>query len=388
MSTERLCLYCGNPTGKVRRGDHLVPHAIGGTIATKDVCPTCNNNVLSDIDRELCSRSPLCLVAAGEIQGFVAQAWDVDDQNENLLLEGRPDFANSSFTIFPQMIVTPHGEQFRADWKELRDFGTDKFQFLFTRRLRKALSEYEGGNKRALIFSPIEYNEELLTHYTYLPRFFVRGSVAEACSNKTIELRYISEGTKRFALARIASGLNQSQEMRTQVRLGSSLPTIRCFFDAGKVWRALAKIAVNLLHHYCRQTEVNRNGFRRVIAEIIGERPFGPARLARSGFVCYGDVATIASEPKSHSFRLCWEDGWWNAAMAFFGGQIGAAVKFPGPNKEPWRMLDITAPMNSSRWKVSPSSLIVPAKFSVEWLDLNKIISRGGFVELGAERCT
>ena len=45
MSTERLCLYCGNPTGKVRKGEHLIPDAIGGTLATKDVCGKCNNEL-------------------------------------------------------------------------------------------------------------------------------------------------------------------------------------------------------------------------------------------------------------------------------------------------------------------------------------------------------
>jgi len=376
-------MYCGEPTGKVRKGEHILPDAIGGTITTKDVCPKCNN-VLSDIDRELCSRSPLCLVASKEIDGHVAQAWDVDENCHNLLLEGRPDFARSGFKVYPQMVILTHGEQLRADWEELREFGVDKFHVLFTRRLRKAFWENEHGNKKALLFVPVPHNDDLLAHYTYLPRFFVRGSVAEACSNKTIELGYLSHGSKRFALARIESGLNQTPTLRTEIGLGSSLPTIRCFCHGGKVWRALAKIAINLLHHSCERTQVTLHRFPRVIDEIMDRRSFDPDRLKQSGFVCHGDVASIASDSRSHTFRLCWENGWWNAAMAFFGGQIGAAVKFPGPNDESWRTLDVRAPIASRDWTITRSSLVIPARFNVEWLDLNKMIPQGGFLELGA----
>jgi hypothetical protein len=377
MSNGRLCLYCGEPTGKVRKGEHLVPVAIGGTITTKDVCPQCNN-VLSDIDRELCSRSPLSIVAAKEIDGHIAQAWDVDEKFHNLLLEGRPVFATSGFTIFPQVTITPHGEQFRANWNEVSQFGINKFQVLFTRRLRKAFWEYEHGNKRALQFVQIPGSEELFRQYSYLPRYFVRGSVTEACADKTIELGYLSTGAKRFALARIEASLNPKQSMRTEISLGSSLPTVRCFCDGSKVWRALAKIALNLLHHFCRRTEVSLHGFPHAVAEIMGTRDFHPDRIRGGGFVCYGDVASIAaSDPKSHSFRLYWENGGWNAAMAFFGGQIGAAVRFPGPNNESWRMLDITAPNGSREWRVTKSVLIIPAKFNIEWTDTDKMIRQG-----------
>lgn len=377
---KRLCLYCGNATGKVRRGEHLVPNAIGGTIATKDVCPRCNNDILSDIDRELCSRSPLSIVAAKEIDGHVSQAWDVDENNGNMLLEARPDFTRASFKVFPQMAIMPVGELLRADYEGLLKFGIDRFHVLFSRRLRKSFWEYEHGDKNALRFFQISRNEELLARYRYPPRFFVRGSIAEACADKTIELGYLTRSAQRFALSRIESGLDVKQLVHTRVALGSALPTIRCLCHGGKVWRALAKIAVNLLHHFCRKTPVDRHSFSQIIAEIIGTRPFEASRLDRGGFVCASDIATIASDPKSHDFRLFWENGWWNAAFAFFGGQIGAGVRFPGPNNESWCTLDIRAPINSDNWTITPSSLKIPMRFNVEWLDLNAMIPNGGFV--------
>jgi len=382
MSTERLCLYCGCPALNVRNGDHLIPRAIGGTLTTKDVCNDCNNE-LSDIDRELCSRSPLSLAACRVIDGHIAQAWDVDATERNLLIDGRLD-SDQGFRIFPQMVVLPTTEQYRADWPEIRGFGFDKFEVLFRRRLRKAFCEFRDGSKKAIRFSEVPYNSDLLTRYTHFPRFLVRGTVAQACSTKTIELSYTSRAMKRMALARLDEGLGINRKSRTAVCMGSCLPAIRFFCDAGKIWRGLAKIAINLLHHYCRRTEVTLRTFTRVIEEIRGQRRFHPIRVRRSGFVCYSDIASIAVE-NSHSVRLSWRDGYWNAAMAFFGGMIGAAIKFPGPNDETWRMLDITAPLRSSDWKASPSSLFVPSRFNVEWDDLNKMIAGGGFVAMKSE---
>jgi hypothetical protein len=382
MSTERLCLYCGEPTGRVGKGDHLIPAAIGGTLATKDVCNNCNND-LSDIDRELCSRSPLSLAACRVFDGHIAQAWDVDAAERNLLIDGRLD-SEQGFRIFPQMVVMPTTEQYRADWPEIREFGFDKFEVLFKRRLRKAFCQFRSGSKKAIRFSEVPYNSDLLTRYSHFPRFLVRGTVAQACSTKTIELSYSSRAMKRMALARLDDGLNINHQSRTEVRTGSDLPAIRFFCDGGKVWRGLAKIAINLLHYYCRSTEVSSRTFSRVIQEIRGKRKFDPIRLRRSGFVCHYDVASIAVDA-SHSVRLSWSDGFWNATMAFFGGMIGAAVKFPGPNKETWRMLDITAPLRSSDWRVSPSSLVIPSRFSVEWGDLNKMIAGGGFVAMKSD---
>ena len=183
-------------------------------------------------------------------------------------------------------------------------------------------------------------------------------------------------------MSRIESGLDLKPIARTGVAIGSRLPTLRYFFDQSKVWRALAKIAVNLLHHYCRRTRVNHETFSIVIAEILGTRSFDSSRLDRGGFVCAGDVANIASDSKSHTIRISWESGRWHAAMAFFGGQIGAAVNFRGPNEETWHRLDVRAPLNSSDWTVATSPLIIPARFNIELSDLKKMILNCELIEM------
>ena len=384
MSTERLCLYCGKPTGKVRKGDHLIPAAIGGTRATRDVCNKCNNE-LSDIDRELCSRSPLSLVASHVIDGHIASAWDVDAFDHNLLQEGKPDFAKGGFRIFPQLIVSSNFDSLRGDWYELREFGTEKFNLLFRRRLRKAFWEHEHGNKNAIRFSKVPFNADLLTRYTYLPRFFVRGTVEEACSSKTIELGYTSQATKRMALARVENGLTSSGKTELSIRNASALPAFRCICDGSKVWRGLAKIAVNLLHDHCERTEVNLTTFPHVIAEIRGKLKFEPLRIQQSGFIRHSDVATFAESDGSHAVRFIWERGRWWAAFAFFGGRIGAMVNFPGPNQESWSVLYVKAPLYSNDWTNLKSSIPVFARYHVEWSDLNRMISTGGFINIKSE---
>jgi hypothetical protein len=163
--------------------------------------------------------------------------------------------------------------------------------------------------------------------------------------------------------------------------MGSHLPTIRCFFDAAKVWRALAKMTINLFHAYCKRTPVDRDHFAQPIAEILGTRPFSETRVKRSGFVWASDVASLNAELNTHVCRLHGANGWWNAAFAFFGGQIGAAVVIPGPNHERWKTLDVRMPIESSDWTVQEISFDLPGmRFNVEWLKLPKIIPSMAFV--------
>ncbi len=370
---DEPCIYCGGSTAGVSRGEHLVPKAIGGTLTTRNVCQTCNN-LFSDIDRELCSRSPVSIVAAKEIDGHIWQAWDVDESRGNLLLEGRPDFDRGSFRLFPQIIVDQVGEQLWGNYDELRDFGMDRFAVLFNRRLKKALWEYEHATGKGIHFNRLPRSESLLARYHYLPRFFVRGTVEEACLNKTIELGYASKSARRLALGRVESGIDLRSTGRPAISMGSAFPTVRYTFQADKVWRALAKIAVNILHHSCRATSVNRTNFSRVINEIRGDQTLAPSRLARGGFVRAVNIRSLASGLRSHSARLFWENGRWKAVFAFFGGQIGAVVSFSGPNNETWCTLDVTAPLHSDNWTFIPSSLIIPMRFDVEWDDLDTII--------------
>src|SRR5438132_1628828 len=62
---DPTCMYCGGSVEKNHgKGEHIIQKAIGGARTLKDrVCTRCNNNELSEVDRELCSLSFLSVVA-------------------------------------------------------------------------------------------------------------------------------------------------------------------------------------------------------------------------------------------------------------------------------------------------------------------------------------
>src|SRR5437867_4421600 len=110
QSHPRICIYCGGVAVGLRKGEHVVQDAIGGAMTIKDVCGTCNNS-FSKIDAELCSRSPLSVVASQEIDAHLWQVWDVDHSDKNLLLEAWPDWRRKSLTQFPQIVFERDGPQ-------------------------------------------------------------------------------------------------------------------------------------------------------------------------------------------------------------------------------------------------------------------------------------
>src|ERR1700730_7585562 len=95
---KRACMYCAAPTKKGRKGEHIIPEIIGGCLTLNDVsdrvvCAPCNNGVLSQLDKELCCRSFLSIIASQRIDSRVWQAWDIDHAANNLLVEARPLWA-------------------------------------------------------------------------------------------------------------------------------------------------------------------------------------------------------------------------------------------------------------------------------------------------------
>jgi hypothetical protein len=157
-SNKRKCIYCGGEVRKVKKGEHIVPAAIGGVPTISDfckgrtVCNPCNSGTLSELDRELCSLSYLSIVAAQELDAFIWQAWDVDHTANNLLLEATPDFSGSSMTLtlLPQIIFEQDGPQIRGDFEESQQFGIDRFQTVFVQHLLEAFHAYKNGKRNRL----------------------------------------------------------------------------------------------------------------------------------------------------------------------------------------------------------------------------------------------
>lgn len=379
------CIYCGARLRRVRRGEHVVPEAIGGTLTIKHVCSECNNGVLSDLDRELCSRSPLSVIAAQEMDAHIWQTWDVDHAARNLLLEAKPDFDQKSMTLFPQIVFEPRGPQIRGDYEEMRRFGADDFRKVFVKFVLQAFRAHEAGEKRRLILESMGLNTELLQQYRYPPRVFARRPIREFRKGMAFILRYQNDADRRFAMAGLEGWQPDTDWRGYEVGLGSRLPSVRCFWDAKKTLRGLAKIGVNLLAKYCVKTSVDRTSFLDVVRAIRGEVELNPTLFRSNGFVWPSDLDAIRFVD-GHSFRLLYDRGRWRVFSSFFGGRICSVTMFSGPNQEGWNCLDVCAPLRSRSWTTEVHNVLLPLRTHVEWEDFARIIPSAEIINVRSER--
>ncbi len=380
-----LCLYCGQPTKRGKRGEHIVPEAAGGVLTLNDVsnrrvCPKCNSGILSQLDKELCSRSFLSVIASREIGAHLWQAWDVDHQSNNLLVEAKPAWAAeeslTSLVCYPQIVFERSGPQVYGDPEEFRRFGHDAGKVLFL-AARHAYRRYREGEKGAINFERVR-SGVILDGYRLPPRIFTPHAIEAVARNietQSFVLRFTSESDKLFALRSFANLNDGSQLQKWTYKPSSQYPEIGVFFDIGDTMRALMKIGLNLIAAYCPNTPVDHNSFAGVIRVIRGEVQFPPRILMSNGFVHPEDVAVINAAEKAHSFRLVHIDGVWRVYFSFFGGQVGACVHVPGPNHEKWAHADIVAPIGSKDWTIKTSSILLCMKDPcVEWSDGRVVI--------------
>jgi len=157
-------MYCNAQVAKSKRGEHVVPESIGGAltlneISDKRVCNKCNGGVLSEIDRELCSRSPLSVVASQEIDAHVWQTWDVDHAAGNLLVEAKPRWEGrvlSALIPYPQIVFERKGLVIRGDAEEVERFGFKEFEAVMRKAVRGVFYRFRAGSRRALHFERIQ----------------------------------------------------------------------------------------------------------------------------------------------------------------------------------------------------------------------------------------
>lgn len=173
--------------------------------------------------------------------------------------------------------------------------------------------------------------------------------------------------------------------------IGSYLPTLRLIYDIPTVLRALFKIAVNLLSYCCPNTPVNRTHFGDVVRVVKGEAPVTASLIQGNGFIWASDTEPFRATGDAHSFRIIHAGRMWRVYFSFFGGRVGAFVRFPGPKRESWRFADVVMPLRSSDVTVQVSHLEprLP-RVHIEWGDLSKIIPSAELInttaEIGGER--
>lgn len=377
----RKCIYCSRAVGRVRKGEHIIPEAIGGALTIKSVCSQCNND-FSPLDRELSSRSPISIVASQQIDAHLWQAWDVDHSDSDLLLEAYPDWNHELLTLYPQTVFDRSRPHVRGDYDELRNFGPEDFSRVFVKAMLQAYRRYEAGEKRWLHFERVDGEQLVQRGYRLPARIFSRMTIWELATrlrNKkpaAFVLRYLNTVDRRLALNTLDTWPPRRRHRSVQLEraIGSPLPVIAYVYDAAKVLRAIAKLAVNLISYCCPNSKIDHEGLRQVINVIKGEAPVTPQHLNANGFIWASDIEPIKAEGQSHSFHIVHGDGQWHVYSSFFGGRIGTFVRFPGPNGEEWTYADIVAPLRSKDWQVRTGKVLRPLKSHIEWKDFSKMV--------------
>lgn len=385
MAGSQSCIYCDGPARSRGRGEHIIPESIGGGLTIVEacrrsnvdkrlVCSTCNNRVLSQLDTELCSRSPLAIVAMQEIDGHLWQIWSVDEADQNLLLEIKSDWANRSFVFLPQLIFDTSGPKIRGEPSEMREAGWETFQRIL---VKAALNAFRRG---WIQYQKVDPDEVFFEKYRLAPRVFFNHTIQELGKllserrRATLILRYQSTQDKNHALRSLANWSDTARFREFGIGKISAPATIRSDYDMMKVTRALFKTALNLLAAYCPNTTIDRNAFGTAIRLVTGERRMKPDVLKVNGFVRPADVASFKAPQSAHSFRIQHDGGAWHVHFAFFGGRIGAFSIIPGPNNETWCRADVVAPLHSKQWTISTSRILCPMRVHIEWHDPTKII--------------
>ena len=381
LARPQICIYCGNNVRKVRRGkgEHIIPKIIGGALAIKNVCQSCNNH-FSDIDRELCCRSPLSIIASQELDAHIWQVWDVDHKSNNLLLEARPNWIAKSLVLYPQMLFEKHRSYIQGDLEEINTFGNEDYDRVLIKTVLEAFRRYKSGQRGWLHFEHIELNKELSSNYRFPPRIFSRHSIREI-ANRLIQrkqtsyvLRYVTDADRRIALNALDNWNPTIRRNTIETGRGSYRPWMRCFYQMDKTLRALEKIAINILAHICQNTPVNKTSFEHIIKVIMGQRLLTLQMWQRNGFVYPPDIDQIKCPNGGHSFRLLHTSGEWHVVSSFFGGRICSFTVFPGPNDEAWCTANIQAPIGKRNWTITTSTILQPLHFHCGWKDMSKII--------------
>jgi len=127
------------------------------------------------------------------------------------------------------------------------------------------------------------------------------------------------------------------------------------------------KIGLNVIAAYCPNTPVNPETFKDAIKIIMGKATNLPSLIKENGFAFADDIKDFSGNANEHACRLIHDEGVWQVFLSFFGGNIGAFVRIPGPNYEDWRWADIVAPIKSKDWRITKRAIIPLVAVRFAW---------------------
>jgi len=349
------CLYCPRPANG---REHVVPAALGGQVRLvrpKLVCRTCNSGFLSELDKELCSKSPVSLLVAQELGKNPLYVWDVGQNG--IFMEAHPSSSWDGMRLWPQLILDRQQRQmlFCSDWEELQAIGRERFARSFYEHLRFARYCLRQGRK----WEKRVWTWELIVGDSprqFPPRVFVRKTFDEFSPRMHFICRYANEDDRRAIMRAVDKWGAVAQKFKMRATLGSHTPKIGLHFRPQVVLRALVKLGINLL---AWRSELNRDTFQESLRFVKrgGDR-YTSWSAQVGGFTIPGSVADLNCPTGAHKFKFVQENGLLSLRCAFFGGRAGAFVKFPGSCGGNWRTLDVTSFVRSKQMDAVPSSLV------------------------------
>jgi len=382
-NSKRTCIYCGGPTGRVRKGEHVVPRALGGTKTIKNVCSTCNNGVLSTLDEELATKSPLSIARMLSLEKATDRLWAIsgDKQSGAIRYESKYDASRGTLVTYPQLILEQDGWTLTADDSDIQQIGIGEFQRMFFSCLTL---------RKKLINAPLK---DTVDTDNYPPRIFSRRPLCKFEEGMNFHLGYATESDKDFA-RNCLSRIRESTRIDSPAeRVFGSESSLEISCDQFVVARGLLKISVNLIAWFMG-SDFETDEFTPAIRRIMDPRTCGLGLLKSVSFVQAGELDELAAQSKGHSFRFDFEPErkMWTCCASFFGGTIGAVMEFPGMR---WRSntVQVHVPLNNDDWNVEERSIWTPSpRPKRSWDQLERMINnfeltpQGGRVETTAHR--
>ncbi|MHC5057400.1 MAG: HNH endonuclease [Planctomycetota bacterium] len=362
------CIYCGSEARGVRKGEHIVPEALGCTKTIRCVCAACNNS-LSAIDRVLVSESFLAILIHQELKDQGQDVWDYDPERD-IATEARTLPGYESPKQWPQIVYDADAPLIYGDVEEIQRLGAVEYRQLLIEHMqaaRKTVGKKSSRWNWGRVRSPPKRGR-------LPPRVYTPHMLAEVKERTSFICRYMDPDTPESVL-RAIDGTDYDVPVASAEFLGVADPEAKLYFEPKAVLRALTKIGLNLLAWCCRGTSVDRASFGKAMAFVMDDTGSGPPP-DKSGFVFASDIAPLECPEQSHKFRLT-HNGDWRLDCAFFAGKAGAKVLFPGPCREEWRRVDIVAPLHSNTWHVESSPVLLPpllARVSWDGADLKRLL--------------
>lgn len=375
------CIYCG--LNRKLSNEHVIPKALGGRAVLPisfGICEKCNNGVLSDLDRELCNRSILSVIASREIDNSIWQTWDILHQEGGIFIEARPTWKDrqiASFVSYPQVVFKNDGPAYYADASEVARFGNDRFLYTIQQSFRRCFQAYLEKEKGRIHFESIS-TDLVNNKERYPPRAFFRRSVQELVDNPptSFVLRYCSRADRRFAIRELDKlGGIQPKKGQSRTLPSSNTPRLAIDLDGGKVLRAILKIGLNLLAHCCSKALLRHPDFKKWIGLVSGALSVRINHLEQCGFTRPYCVQNLSHTGKSHRFRIIYDSGIWRIYSSYFNGDAATYAAFRGPSFEDWVTMDLEMPLATGKIQVlSCTKLVLPMQTAIiEWQDSGKI---------------